>query len=70
MDNYFMSLQCSLLRDIGVSVTGTLHVNKKHVPQLVKFKKLMKGESVAGECNGVIVMKWRDERSVIHIHVP
>jgi hypothetical protein len=61
---------CSLLRDSGVIVADTVHLNRKLLPQLVKSKMLAEGEFVAAECSGIMVMKWRDERSVIHIHVP
>jgi hypothetical protein len=43
MDNYYNSQSlCSLLRDNGIDVSGTLHLNRKHVPQLAKSKKLAK----------------------------
>jgi hypothetical protein len=36
----------------------------ENVAQLVKSKKPAKGESVASECNGILVMNWRDKREV------
>jgi hypothetical protein len=62
MDSHYNSTSpCSLLRDDWVSIAGTLHLNRKHVLQLVKSKKLTKGESVTVECNRFMVMKWRDK---------
>jgi hypothetical protein len=58
MDSHYNSTSlCSLLRDDRVSVAGTLHLNRKHVLQLVKSKKLTKGESVTVECNRFMVLK-------------
>lgn len=71
MDSHYISTYvCSLLRDDQVSVAGTLHLNRKHVLQLVKSKKLTKGESVTAECNRFMVVKWRDKIRAIHILVP
>jgi hypothetical protein len=58
MDSHYSSTSlCSLLTDDRVSVTGTLHLNRKHVLQLVKSKKLTKGESVTVEWNRFMVLK-------------
>jgi hypothetical protein len=68
MDSYYKSTSlCTELRDSGVSVAGTLCLNRKHAPQLVKFEKLAKGESVVAECNGMMIMEWRDKREVSFI---
>ena len=42
-----------------------LHPRKR--PQLIKSKKQAKGESVAAECNGIVVMKRRDKKEVSFI---
>jgi hypothetical protein len=64
-DIYYNYLSpCSLLTDDGVNVTDTLHLHREHVCQLVKSETLAKGESVAAQCNGIMVMKWRDKREV------
>jgi hypothetical protein len=44
------------LERIGVKVIGTLNLNTRHIPLLAKSKKL-----AAAECNGIMVMKWRDK---------
>jgi hypothetical protein len=68
MGNYYNSPSlCVLLRDNGVNVAGTLRLNRKHVPASVKNKKLKKGEAIGVECNGVMVMKWRDKRDASFI---
>jgi hypothetical protein len=59
--HYNFTSPCSLLRDDWVSVADTLHLNTEHVLQLVKSKKLTKGESVTVECNRFMVVKWRDK---------
>jgi len=41
---------------MGINIAGTLYINIKHIPLLVEFKKL-----AAAECNGIMVMKWRDK---------
>jgi hypothetical protein len=65
VDNYHNSPSlCVLPRDNGVSVAGTLRLNRTHVPDSVKNKKLKKAEATASECSGVVVMKWRDKRDV------
>ena len=64
MDNYYNSPSlCLLLKDKGVNVAGTL----RHVPPIVKDKKLKKGEIVAAESNGIMVMKWKDKKDVSFI---
>jgi hypothetical protein len=68
--HYNSTTPCSLLRDDGVNVADTLHLNRKHVLQLVKSKKLIKRESVTVECNRFMVVKWRDNISAIHSNVP
>jgi hypothetical protein len=30
---------------------------------------LAEGEFVTAECSGIMVIKWRGERSVVHIHI-
>jgi hypothetical protein len=68
MCNYYNSLSlCSLLRDNWNNVTGILLLNRKHVPQLVKSKKLAKGKSVASECNGIVAMTRKDKTEVVFI---
>jgi len=71
IDSHYNSTSlCSLLSDDQVSVAGTLHLNRKHVLQLVKSKKLTKEESVTAECNRFMVVTWRDKIHAIHILVP
>ena len=68
MDNYYNSPSLStLLRDRGINVAGTLRLNRKDVPTSVKSKKLKKGEMVAAESNGIMVLKWKDKRDVAFI---
>jgi hypothetical protein len=42
-------------------VTGTLHLNRKHVPELITCKKLV------AECSTIRVMKWRHKRKVLFV---
>jgi hypothetical protein len=67
MGNYNSPSLCVVLRDNIVNVTGTLRLNRTHVPASVKNKKLKKGEAVAAECSGLMIMKWRDKRDVSFI---
>jgi hypothetical protein len=68
MDNYHNSSSpCRLLRDNGNNIADTLHLNRKHVPQLVKSKTLAKGESVTAKHSGIMGMKWSDKRQMSFI---
>jgi hypothetical protein len=47
MDNYYNSPSlCSLLTDNGINVPSAHCLNRKHVPQFIKSKKLEKTEFV------------------------
>ncbi|XP_046402046.1 piggyBac transposable element-derived protein 4-like [Ischnura elegans] len=68
MDNFYNSpYLASLLQKNGVNVAGTLRLSRKNVPLSVKAKTLKKGEVIAYESNGIMVMKWRDKRDVAMI---
>jgi len=66
VDNYYTSydLALSLLQN-NTHLVGTLRANKKGIPKNVLKAKLNKGEMISREDpNGVVVLKWKDQRDV------
>ena len=46
---------------------GTLRVDRKNSPAIVKYTKLKKGETIARYSSGVMIGKWKDKREVTYI---
>lgn len=68
MDNFYnsYSLSAKLLSKMTYS-TGTLRLNRKHVPDDVKSTVLKKGETIARYGEGIMIGKWKDKRVVTYI---
>lgn len=65
-DNFYTSI--NLARELlkqKTHLVGTLRKNRKLNPIEVSTKKLKKGEIIARESNGVVVLKWQDKRDVL-----
>lgn len=68
MDNFYNSFPLAAkLLSHKTYYTGTLRIDRKHLPQEVKTAKLKKGETVARFSEGVMVAKWKDKRVVSFI---
>uniref|UniRef100_A0A1B6LFF4 PiggyBac transposable element-derived protein domain-containing protein n=1 Tax=Graphocephala atropunctata TaxID=36148 RepID=A0A1B6LFF4_9HEMI len=68
MDNYYNSFPlASELLSQKTYCTGTLRLDRKHLPEDVKNSKLKKGETIAAYAQGVMVAKWKDRRVVAYI---
>jgi hypothetical protein len=68
MDNFYNSPDlCLLLKKSGVNVAGTLRLSRKNVPLVVKETKLKRGEHIAVQSQGVMVLKWMDKKPVSFI---
>lgn len=68
MDNFYNSfpLASELLRR-DTYCTGTMRIDRKHLPLDVKTAKLQKGELIGRYSEGVMIGKWRDKRQVLYI---
>lgn len=65
-DNFYTSVTLAqelLMRE--THLVGTLRKNRKLNPIEVTNVKLKKGEIIAREHNGVVVLKWQDKRDVL-----
>jgi hypothetical protein len=49
---------------LSTDCVGTLRLNRKEVPKIVKEKKLKKGELIAQHSGPVSVVKWSDKKEV------
>lgn len=68
MDNFYNSFPlASKLLANQTYCTGTLRMDRKHLPEEVKSAKLKKGETIARYAEGVMVAKWRDKRIVAYM---
>ncbi|XP_046662705.1 piggyBac transposable element-derived protein 4-like [Homalodisca vitripennis] len=68
MDNYYNSVAlASKLLANKTYCTGTLRLDRKHVPADVKTAKLQVGETIQRYAEGVMVAKWRDKRIVSYL---
>lgn len=68
MDNYYNSYPlASKLLTNSTYCTGTLRIDRKHLPREVTQARLQKGETVARYAEGVMVAKWRDKRQVLYL---
>ncbi|XP_015111779.1 piggyBac transposable element-derived protein 4-like [Diachasma alloeum] len=65
MDNFYNSPALAFfLKSHEIDCVGTLRLNRKNVPVVVKEKKIKKGEIVAQHCDAVTVMRWSDKKMV------
>ncbi|XP_021939069.1 piggyBac transposable element-derived protein 4-like [Zootermopsis nevadensis] len=65
MDNYYNSPDlAAFLKKQGTNVAVTLRLNRTNVPTTVKCAKLKKGETIAQQSDGIMVMKWKDKEDV------
>ncbi|XP_046666725.1 piggyBac transposable element-derived protein 4-like [Homalodisca vitripennis] len=68
MDNYYNSVAlASKLLANKTYCTGTLRLDRKHVPADVKTAKLQVGETIQRYAEGVMMAKWRDKRIVSYL---
>ena len=68
MDNFYNSPALTqTLKSLKTDCVGTVHLRRKDVPQIVKDKKLKKGELVAQHSGPVSVLKWKDKKDVTMI---
>lgn len=68
MDNYYNSFPlASSLLSKKTYCTGTLRLDRKHLPEEVKAAKPKKGETIARYSEGVMVGKWKDKRVVSYL---
>ena len=66
MDRYFMAPGiANKLFEKGIYSVGTVKSNRKELPDLLRGKKLKKGEHVAFRFGPVLAVKWKDTRYVI-----
>lgn len=70
MDRYFMAPGiANKLFEKGIYSVGTVKSNRKELPDLLKGKKLKKGEHVAFRSGPVLAVKWKDTRYVICVQL-
>jgi hypothetical protein len=50
------------LKSFNTDCVGTLCLNRKDIPKIVKEKKLKKGELIAQHSGPVSILKWSGER--------
>ncbi len=65
IDNFYTSPDLAKnLLERETDCIGTLRLNRKGVPAIIKDKKLKKGEVVAAFKNKIMVLKWKDKKDV------
>lgn len=65
-DNYYTSVTLAQeLLKRETHLVGTLRSNRKLNPEEVTKTKLRKGEIIARESQGVVVLKWQDKRDLL-----
>jgi hypothetical protein len=52
---------------LNTHCVGTVRLNRKDVPEIVKEKKLKKGELIAQHSGQLSVLKWSDKKEVTMI---
>jgi hypothetical protein len=63
VDNFYNSpAVAEELKSLNTDRVGTLHLNRKDVPKIVKAKRLKKGELIAQHSGPVSVLKWSDKK--------
>jgi len=71
IDNFYNLLALSQrLKSLKTDCVGTLNPSRKDVPQIVKEKKLKKGELVAEHSGPVSVLKWKDKKEKNDFNIP
>ncbi|XP_067121900.1 piggyBac transposable element-derived protein 4-like [Centruroides vittatus] len=64
-DNYYTSPQLAdYLISQQTDIYGTLRLNRRGIPDIIKRKKLKKGEIVAQQRGKVMILKWEDKKTV------
>ena len=67
-DNWYTSTPLAeYLLSRKTNLCGTLRKNRKHLPLLVKKKKLRSGQHIAAQRNNITVLKWKNKRDVLMI---
>jgi hypothetical protein len=68
MDNFYNARAVAItLKFMKTDCVGTLCLNRKDVPQIVKDNKLRKGEIIAPHSGPASVLKWCDQKNVTMI---
>jgi hypothetical protein len=63
VDNFYNSRALAQkLKSLNIDCVGTLRLNRKDFPKIVKEKKLKKGELIAQFSGLVSVQKWSDKK--------
>ena len=67
LDNFFTGIDVmKILRENHVLATGTIRSNRRYLPKDLSLDKQMKrGDSDARQHDGVFLVKWMDNRSVL-----
>ena len=66
LDNFYTSVPLAkALLKRKTMLCGTLHRNRKHIPDSVESAKLKKGEIVRRRNGQIVVLKWHDKRDVL-----
>lgn len=64
-DNYYTGIPLAKkLIERQTNLIGTCRKNRKGLPKSVISKKLKKGEYFAKQCNGIMVLKFKDKRDI------
>ncbi|XP_045448807.1 piggyBac transposable element-derived protein 4-like [Melitaea cinxia] len=67
-DNWYTSIPLAeYLLSRKTNLCGTLRKNRKHLPLLVKKKKLKSGQHIAAQRNNITILKWKDKRDILMI---
>ncbi|XP_071057565.1 piggyBac transposable element-derived protein 4-like [Onthophagus taurus] len=68
MDNFYNSVELAKqLKTWGTDCVGTLRLNRKNTPPIIKKTKLQKGEIIAKHCEAITILKWMDKKPVTMI---
>lgn len=69
MDNFYNSpfLARVLKVKYHTDCAGTVKLNRRNIPKLVKDKQLKRGEVIAQHASPVTVLKWKDKKTVTMI---
>jgi hypothetical protein len=63
VDNFYnLPALTQKLKSLNTDCVGTLRLNKKDIPKIVKEKRLKKGELIAQHSGQVFVLKWGDKK--------
>lgn len=68
MDNFYNSIELAKqLKEWGTDCVGTIRLNRKNIPPIIKNTKLRKGEIIAKQCEAITLLKWMDKKPVVMI---